>query len=1143
MADDFERAVLFSFQQNTPSSSSSNYNNNEERTSALQQLEQFVLSPDAWKVCAERFETSSSSEVKFWCLQTLAKKLSEEFFNEEEHFGSALPSSPASPPSSSLKFSHEDRQMLRNTIEKYVSAFQCQRVNDVFPMFIQNKLAECVAHAIASEGPAKRWPNFFENSAGILVNTNSGGDDTNTSDNEDKKTRAAFFLRILNCLDADVINSTDALRKGALYVRKSGRVKDYMRESNIVSFLFDTFLNMANSFSSDAKVLSQILIVASKYVDWVDVNIIASDGFMSFVSACSGHTNEDLRAASCLYLTSLIDKGMDADKKFMLITRFNLVEACSTLVAASFRDDDEQFAMKSLQLLQTLGNELLNMLNAISPIAINSKGGKMSVKERSMDCLRTPESEQLCNLLLVLATQAAMYGIPSKHESAVSASGQFLIQYSNRMKNDSYTLALSIPMVQETLLKNIIDRSSFEFVNDFGADFANGSDPYVIELECDVFALRHELMVLFRNISRAAPEIVLRATQAAIESAFNTSGSINNDNNNNSSGGGGEVFWYRVEAALSALYNLGESSGFTDAVVNFAMKTNPNNAKDKNRSIEPPQSNNTGSAPQEHLELTSLVLSLVLKWDECSKSAAYHRIVSMSYMELCVRYHNMIEQNAEALHLVLRAFLDERGMRHPDSNVSSRACYLFMRMVKPVRSHLADKLDDIFTALEKPLSDAAAPLTSKMLEAIQAKIAQLASNLSIGTRAQAEEGNDDRLYVFEAAGSILGAEEVPEDKQCERLMQVCQVLCGRIVEFVNITDAENGALASQNAMRCVVALSNLSKGFSARICVQLRPKVGEIFRSAMEVTISCLKRWPREKGVRHRVVGYLHQMVQVLNETIVPYLPDAVDSLRSNGTNSKELGETLVLINQLSNTFKETLLPMIAPLFLPLRLQVHENIRAGFSQSASSDEFTRESHELERNWIQTVNTFALTSLLSPLLAANAEARDLCLAELVENAKTHSSISIRKLCLQALKHITTDWLVGNDNTGGNPQIGGEFSNFAAQKIGVECCLVAPLFDYNFADAGAVSAVNECFAIQRVLFQRIGQPFAELLTKSVLPNLLSAKVDPAGIENCAQAYVNLLQAESVKPKDIRLLLGEIAQQATFPDGFVHSPCTKS
>jgi len=1134
MADDFERAVLFSFQQNT---SSSNYNN-EERTSALQQLEQFVLSPDAWKVCAERFETSSSSEVKFWCLQTLAKKLSEEFFNEEEHFGGSAVPSPASA-SSSLQFSQEDRQMLRNTIEKYVSAFQCQRVNDVFPMYIQNKLAECVAHAITSEGPAKRWPNFFENFASVLVNTNAGGGDTNTSDADDKKSRAAFFLRILDCLDADVINSTDALRKGALYVRKSGRVKDYMRENNIVSFLFDTFLNMANSFSSDAKILAHILIVASKYVDWVDVNIIASDGFMSFVSACSGHANEDLRAASCLYLTALIDKGMDAEKKFVLITRFNLVEACSSLVAASFRDDDEQFAMKSLQLLQTLGNELLNMLNAISPIAVNSKGGKSSVKERSMDCLRTPESEQLCNLLLVLATQAAMYGIPSKHESAVSASSQFLIQYSNRMKNDNYTLALSIPMVQETLLKNIIDRSSFEFVNEFGADFANGSDPYVVELECDVFALRHELMVLFRNISRAAPEIVLRATQAAIESAFNTSSS-NNNNNSSSSGGSGEVSWYRVDAALSALYNLGESSGFTDAVVNFAMKTNPNNAKDKNNSIQPPQSN---TAPQEHVELTSLVLSLVLKWDECSKSAAYHRIVSMSYMELCVRYHNMIEQNAEALHLVLRAFLDERGMRHPDSNVSSRACYLFMRMVKPVRSHLADKLDDIFTALEKPLSDAAAPLSSQMLEAIQAKVAQLASNLSIGTRAQAEEGNDDRLYVFEAAGSILGAEEVPEDKQCERLMQVCQVLCGRIVEFVNITDAENGALASQNAMRCVVALSNLSKGFSARICVQLRPKVGEIFRSAMEVTISCLKRWPREKGVRHRVVGYLHQMVQILNETIVPYLPDAVDSLRSNGTNSKELGETLVLINQLSNTFKEALLPMIAPLFLPLRLQVHESIRAGLSQSASSDEFTRESHELERNWVQTVNTFALTSLLSPMLAANVEARDLCLTELVENARTHNSISIRKLCLQSLKRITTDWLVGSDNTGGNPQIGGEFSNFAAQKIGIECCLIAPLFDYNFADAGAVAAVNECFAIQRVLFQKMGEPFAELLAKSVLPSLLSAKVDQASIENCAQAYVNLLATESVKPKDIRLLLGEIAQQATLPDGVVRSPCTKS
>ena len=121
------------------------------------------------------------------------------------------------------------------------------------------------------------------------MNTKAGNDDTNTNDIEDKKNRAEFFLRILDCLDADVINSTDALRKGDMYVRKSKRVKDYMRENNISSFLFDTFLNMANSFSSDGKVLAHILIVASKYVDWVDVNIIASDGFMFFVSLRRTH--------------------------------------------------------------------------------------------------------------------------------------------------------------------------------------------------------------------------------------------------------------------------------------------------------------------------------------------------------------------------------------------------------------------------------------------------------------------------------------------------------------------------------------------------------------------------------------------------------------------------------------------------------------------------------------------------------------------------------------------------------------------------------------------------------------------------------------------------------------------------------------
>jgi exportin-T len=1210
MSDDFERAVLYSFEQNN------NINiNNEQKQAEFQQekerylvqLSSFVRTREAWKICAERYERTNSVEVQFWCLQTISHKLENDLCNNSNNNSNN---------NEEEEFTIEERQMVRNTIEKYVSAFQQENASVRFPVFIQNKLAQCVAHAVASEGPANRWPNFFENLIHVLVtqslsssspssnnnnnnnNNNIEGDknsqqqqqQSNTnSDNvkeEDNKTRVQFFLRILDCLDADVINSTDALRKGHEFVKRSGRVKDYMRERNISMLLFDTFLTVANSFSRDCKILAQILHVASKYVDWVDVNIIASDGFMSFVSACSGHSNEELRAASCQYLTSLVDKGMDAEKKFLLITRFNLVEACSTLVTASFQedeDDDEQFAMNSLSFLQSLGNELLSALNTVSPTAANSKGGKNSVKERVTDCLRTAESDQLCNLLLVLATQAATYGILSKHESAVSLAIQFLIQYSNRMKSDSFISSISIPMFQETLLKNIIDRSSFEFVKDCGANFADANDEYAMEQEGDVFALRQELMVLFRNISRASSEPVLKATQAYITLAVNN---------------GGEVFWYRVDAALSAIYNLGESSGFTDAVANHEMRMNrrSNNEKNKNSQMGATTTNNNNNnnnskgdsqsvdgvhslnvnsysdataaavvaaveaPPQEQVQLTALVLSLVLKWEQCSKNAAYHRIVSLSFMELCVRYHNMIEQNAEALHLVLRVFLDERGMRHPDQMVSGRACYLFMRMIKPVRSQLSDKVDDIFTALEKPLTDAAQPLSQKMLEDIQAKTAHLASNLSVGTRVQGEEGNDDRLYVFEAAGLILGAEEVPEKQQCERLMQVLQALCGRIVEFVHVGEGVNGALASQNAMRCVVALSNLAKGFTARICVEMRPKVGEIFRSTMEVTMSCLKRWPREKGVRHRVIGFLHQMIQILNHLVVPYLPDAVDALRSNGANSKELGETLVLINQLSNTFKEALIPMIAPIFLSIRQQIHENIRIGLSSSStlasasaniignnsSSDDFTREAHELERNWIQLINTFSLTSVLSPLLAANADARVLCLQELVENAQTNGSISIRKLCLQSLKQIVIDWI----GTPANP-VGDEFITFAVQKIGIECCLGPPLFDYNLRDAGSIQAVNECFAIQKILLLRIGEPFATLLSTNVLPSLLSAKVDQNAITNCASAYLNLLSSAAlatdssqIKPKDIRLLFGEIASMATLPPWkSVVSPCNKS
>ncbi len=64
MADDFEKAILFSFDQ-------SGRVDPAVKAQAEAYLEQVRASPDAWQLCLVRFESSAYAEVRFWCAQTL----------------------------------------------------------------------------------------------------------------------------------------------------------------------------------------------------------------------------------------------------------------------------------------------------------------------------------------------------------------------------------------------------------------------------------------------------------------------------------------------------------------------------------------------------------------------------------------------------------------------------------------------------------------------------------------------------------------------------------------------------------------------------------------------------------------------------------------------------------------------------------------------------------------------------------------------------------------------------------------------------------------------------------------------------------------------------------------------------------------
>jgi len=120
-------------------------------------------------------------------------------------------------------------------------------------------------------------------------------------------------------------------------------------------------------------------------------------------------------------------------------------------------------------------------------------------------------------------------------------------------------------------------------------------------------------------------------------------------------------------------------------------------------------------------------------------------------------------------------------------------CYLFCRFVRPLRGQILSHgaLPSVMAALEPVLMDAARP------DASGASGNSSGGGTGGGTGgAMATAGNDDRLYVFEAFGLLLGIEDVPDDVRVRYLEAVfnqlrtsvetaCQVsffqcVCGRL---------------------------------------------------------------------------------------------------------------------------------------------------------------------------------------------------------------------------------------------------------------------------------------------------------------------------------------------------------------------------
>ena len=134
MADDFERAILFSFDQSGGVDAGI-------KAQADSYLQQARASPDCWQLCLARLQGSQYVEVRFWCAQALSQLARDGY--------RGLP------------------PQARAQLKASLVAQGAQQSSAALPGFLKNKVAQAIV-AIAGQEYPDEWPSFFQDLLGTL---------------------------------------------------------------------------------------------------------------------------------------------------------------------------------------------------------------------------------------------------------------------------------------------------------------------------------------------------------------------------------------------------------------------------------------------------------------------------------------------------------------------------------------------------------------------------------------------------------------------------------------------------------------------------------------------------------------------------------------------------------------------------------------------------------------------------------------------------------------------------------------------------------------------------------------------------------------------------------------------------------------
>ncbi|GMI77867.1 PAUSED [Hibiscus trionum] len=562
-------------------------------------------------------------------------------------------------------------------------------------------------------------------------------------------------------------------------------------------------------------------------------------------------------------------------------------------------------------------------------------------------------------------------------------------------------------------------------------------DKIGVEEENRMSEFRKDLFVLLRNVGRVSPEVTRIFIRNSLASAITSSSDKNVE---------------EVEAALSLLYALGESMN------DEAMKV--------------------GNGL-----LSELVTNLLSTRFPCHSN----RVVALVYLETIARYMKFNQENVQYVPLVLAAFLDERGIHHPNIYVSHRASYLFMRVVKLLKSKLV-------------------PFIETILQSLQDVVSRFTSMSFVSKE---PTGSEDGAHIFEAIGLLIGMEDVPLEKQSDYLSSLLTPLCQQVeVTLMNskVLNPEESTIQIANIQQIIVAINALSKGFSERLVTSSRPAIGHMFKQTLDVLLQILVVFPKVEPLRTKVLSFVHRMVDTLGASVFPYLPKALEQLLAE-SEPKEMVGFLLLLNQLMCKFSTLVRDILEEVFPTIAGRVFSVIQrvADSSGPEINTEEIRELRELQKTLYTFLHVIATHDLSSVFLSPRSrDYLNSIMQLLLHSSCHHKDTVIRKACVQIFVKLIKDWCASSS---GEEKVPG-FKNFIIETFATNCCLYSVLDkSFDFRDANTLVLFGEIVLAQKVMYEKFGDDFLVHFVSKGFPSVHCP-------QNLAEQYCQKLKDSDMK-----------------------------